>query len=669
MHGVPSTEAVLGVAAGCSLRCAFCDRAPDRSGIRPSEILSPDFPLPFARRIVIGFGDVANLPLEPLIERLRAANVEEVLVYAHAGTDASRIASLAAAGLTGVLVQVPAADAEAIARLTRGTATVGKLARFLDAVAAMTLAVEIETPVLPSTHVRLADTVRRTLRRICRPATIHLAFGAEGLSGPPIPWDFRKATADVQSALEAAREFGATVRFASPVPPPCLLNLTVLDASLYPALKADPSRTGAPGPFQACDECVAAGSCAPVVPHFAPSTALGQVQPIRPERGPATTSAELYIRHATLADLRQRIDRGPRPACLSPWSVLAAHNPNGSVTPCRGSLLRDAVYAVTGNWLSQPLLEVWNSDGMRQVRRAHAAGQPHRTCKDHCPVFFGSAHMTDLPSSIPMGRAFSDNLVLQLQEMLDGADVLQSRPTCLVISPSLTCNNHCRMCSVHDDVRPWTEMPPEVWASMEEMLPTLRDLSFAGAEPLTSPRFAELVRRCDTDRYPDLEMTLTTNGLLLEPALLRDMARARFRTVIVSINASSDATYERITGTRGGYLRAMTGVRTLLDACSGWRNRPQVVLSFVVMRSNAHEMAAFVDLAVALGVGFRLLPVERDAGGESIFTDAKVLGSILDRIAQEIRPRVAGIPWAQAEIDLLQARLRFRLNSGDLAPL
>ena len=50
------------------------------------------------------------------------------------------------------------------------------------------------------------------------------------------------------------------------------------------------------------------------------------------------------------------------------------------------------------------------------------------------------------------------------------------------------------------------------------------------------------------------------------------------------------------------------------------------------MRSNYHEVADFVRLANRLEVPFRLLLVEGNRNGESIYTDPPILSEVLTRI-------------------------------------
>ena len=671
---VPSAEFVLNVAAGCRVPCTFCNRSPDRVGARIDEVLSPDFAIPAAQRVVVVSGDLIRADLVPLARRLRERGAVQVVFYAHPGpSDLGALDLLAGAGLTGILLLVPAADAPTVKRLTRGVGTLRRMVEVIDAARRLGLAIELDVPILEDTYESAPDTVRRALNRAGRAAALHLTFSAGAERGLPAPWDYRRAVPQIEEILAIARAAGVPVRLGNPAPPPCILSIRGADASLYPMLSGV-ARQDRP-PFAACADCVLASDCSPEQLHFARDPALPPIQPLRPEpqgappvQGP--TSASLYLRRRDLAGLMDRLAAGQSPICLSPWAVLAAHDASGGVAPCRGSMLLKEVHAACGDWTRQPLVEVWNSPGMRAVRRAVGADRPGDTCRDQCPVFFGGANLYEPSSTLPVGRRCLDNTILQLRETLDRAEVLASLPSHLVVAPSLRCNNRCRMCDVHDSGAGWADMPSVLFDSIVDLLPVLRDLSFAGAEPLMATRLPALLRECDGTRYPDLVLTLTTNGLLFSEALFRDMARTRFNTIIVSINAATAATYERVAGTSGGFDRVTGNVAALIAASAGWLARPQVALSFVAIRSNYLEMGAFVDLAHSVGATFRLLPVERDLNHESVFTDEGVLRDVVETAERDLLPRVAGRPAQErAEVDLFVARLRQRLQRGRFEPL
>jgi hypothetical protein len=88
------------------------------------------------------------------------------------------------------------------------------------------------------------------------------------------------------------------------------------------------------------------------------------------------------------------------------------------------------------------------------------------------------------------------------------------------------------------------------------------------------------------------------------------------------------------------------------------------------MRSNFHEAADFVDLARGFGAAFRFMAVERDYGGESVFTDEKTLRESLLHFEQDVRPRAAGLPAElRHDVAAMESILRRHLERRDFRPL
>ncbi len=677
VSGVVTDEDVVRVAAGCALVCTFCPHAYGRSGDPVERVLSPDYPIPAAHRITILAGDCLDARFAPLVARARDSGAREVRVYAHAGVrEPSDIASLCEAGLTGLHLVLPAARRDLLRDLTGGRGGLARLARILDCAAKADLGVFLEVPVVQRSAPALADTVRRALNRAGRCEGVTLRFLAEfdRVRGA-LPWDAGAAREAVMECLDLARSRGVPMSLAHPeAPPPCLMDLTGATAETYPSLCAS-----APGgrvkPHPTCERCPVARIC-PADGQYLRVGAL----PLKPpdaasaEHEPAT-SATLFLRRASLETLLDEF-RARRPLCRAPWEALEAHDIRGVVAPCAGGWPREEATLACASWREHGLLGAWNAPGMQAFRRAIAARTPERTCKPECPAFHGGPQSALPPLAPAATRVFHDNFVLNLREMLDGAEVLRSRPLIVTLSPTFRCPNHCRMCDIHEmrdrmgrDPALY-DMGDDLFEEVRDLLPTIRLLALTGGEPLVSRRLRNLLREFDAERFPDGAVTLTTNGLLLRESVLQDLARTRLKLVIVSLNAASEGTYEAITGTRGGFARVLANLRALVAMAPRMAGRPAVVASFVAMRSNLCELPAFLDLARDLKCGVRLLPVERDRCGESLCTDQETLSRAVAFLDQEVFPRLGRHPHAvRAEVARLASILRSRLARRDFTPL
>lgn len=675
--GMVTDEDVVRVAAGCALACPFCPHSYGRSGDPLESVLAPDYPIPSAHRITILAGDCLDARFARLVGRAREAGSREVRVYAHPGVRSpADLRALREAGLTGLLLMLPAARRDLLSVLTGGRGSLSRTAVVLDAANALDLTVFVEIPVLARSVPDLLDTVRRALNRIARPEGVTLRFLSEfdPVRGA-VPWDPGPSREAVAECIGEARARRVPLSLAHPeAPPPCLLDLPGVAPETYPSLSAS-APASAVKPSESCTRCAVSRVCpadgrylrvdggtrVPIAAGAAP-------------REPATT-ATLFLRRASMEVLLDEF-RARRPLCRFPWEALEAHDIRGTVAPCAGGWPLQAATLACASWREVGLIGAWNAPGMQAFRRAMAARAPERTCKPECPAFHGGPQSALPPLAPAATRVFHDNLVLNLREMLDGAEVLRSRPLTISLSPTFRCPNHCRMCDIHemrDRMGPdpaLYDMGDALFEELRTLLPTTRLLALTGGEPLVSRRLRDLLREFDADRFPDGAVTLTTNGLLLRGAVLRDLARTRLRLVIVSLNAATEATYEAITGTRGGFPRVLQHLRDLVASAPRMAGRPAVLASFVAMRSNLSELPAFLDLARDLGCGVRLLPVERDRCGESLFTDEGTLARAADFVDRVVTPRVSDRPHAvRAEVTRLASILRSRLARRDFTPL
>lgn len=690
VEGLSTREERIRIGAGCALDCPFCNYRRGRVGQPLAEVLDPVFPVPVALRVTMFAGDLVRADLAPLVKRVREAGATSVLAYAHSGARAGDdLRALADAGLTGLHFVLPAASKDLLAAMTGGRGSLARAASLMEAANALDLDVVLEVPLVEANAAAVADTVRRAGNRIARLDQVVVRFLAASGPAGPARWDPAIARDALAEAADLAQARGAPLHLAPPTaPPPCLLDLPRARPEQYPGFAPLGWKEAPPDAFPACAACDVAPVCRPDLSHLAP--AGREPQPVRrppPDeplppaqdaegRPVPPTSAGLFLRQESLGRLLEALRHRPYAVCRSPWEELEAHDIRGTVAPCAGGWPLFETLERCTSWRDTSLLQAWNSEGMRAVRRAAAEGRPFDTCKRECPAFHGGPQTAYPAIPAPVTRRMFDNVVHNLREMLEGAEVLSSRPQVISFSPTLRCPNRCRMCDIHE-MLDWMgngpelqEMPDALFDELVDLLPTTRMLALTGGEPLVSRRVRDVLRRFTRDRYPDGGVTITTNALLLRPALIRELRPANLRLVYVSLNAATDETYERLTGTKGGFGRVLANVKALRDALPSMASRPTIRLSFVVQRSNHHELPAFLDLARGLGLGVRLQPVERDRLGESIFTDVATLDSVIRMVVDQVRPRLAGMPRSFAhEVDRLESMLRGKRDREDFTPL
>jgi MoaA/NifB/PqqE/SkfB family radical SAM enzyme len=199
----------------------------------------------------------------------------------------------------------------------------------------------------------------------------------------------------------------------------------------------------------------------------------------------------------------------------------------------------------------------------------------------------------------------NDNTVLQLEEIAQKRLELQSRPSTYNIELTGKCNYNppCVFC-VGKNLPNYN--PPgnldfsiieKSWASLSQA-ERINDCSYG--EPLLYPMFGPLVERLAS---AGIKFGFSTNGLLLTEKraefLVKHAATAEF---VVSLNAATPETYYKLHGqdfnTVIGHVKRFI---ELFKAEHG-SGEPPLILSYIVMRSNADEVMDFLSLTRSLGV-------------------------------------------------------------------
>jgi MoaA/NifB/PqqE/SkfB family radical SAM enzyme len=170
----------------------------------------------------------------------------------------------------------------------------------------------------------------------------------------------------------------------------------------------------------------------------------------------------------------------------------------------------------------------------------------------------------------------------------------------LQVESSLECNLECVMC-------PWTElrseaarMSWETFTRIAEYFPLTQGVDFTGGgEPTTHPRLADMVR---VAKEAGCEVGFSSNGTMLDSGLAESLVSLDQDWISFSVDAATAETYERI---RQGaeFETVMRNIETLRDIKIARHSQaPKMMLVFVMMRENFHELPIYVELAHELGI-------------------------------------------------------------------
>ncbi len=145
--------------------------------------------------------------------------------------------------------------------------------------------------------------------------------------------------------------------------------------------------------------------------------------------------------------------------------------------------------------------------------------------------------------------------------------------------------------------RPRPHLREEVWQALVPHLPQVRSIDFSGGgEPLLQPALARWIAEAHA---AGCETGFLSNGVLLDAEAAPRLIEAGVDWIAVSLDGATPRTYEAI---RAGadFARVCENVERLARLRAA--GRPRLMLNFVLMPENVHELERIVRLAARLGV-------------------------------------------------------------------
>lgn len=301
------------------------------------------------------------------------------------------------------------------------------------------------------------------------------------------------------------------------------------------------------------------------------------------------------FRHDLSASVNQR-RRLEGKFCPNPFSQFDVYE-NGDAFVCCSAWLSEPI----GNLGRQSVASIWNSRKARKIRASIYDGS-FRYC-DHrlCPAIQkGSLPTLEEGEHDPrFGEAVRRR-----------ATRLDALPTFVNFCNDASCNLSCPSCRTHKilltegpELERRQQLHDKLVAALFEQNSDRRfRISITGSgDPFASKIFREFLFELDGQRFPNLEISLQTNGVLLTPRTWQRLHRIQdnIDIVVVSFDAASERTY-RITRRGGHWPTLLQNVRALGRRRESGELR-FLRMDFVVQQANYREMPAFVDLARELG--------------------------------------------------------------------
>jgi len=167
----------------------------------------------------------------------------------------------------------------------------------------------------------------------------------------------------------------------------------------------------------------------------------------------------------------------------------------------------------------------------------------------------------------------------------------------IYIESTTLCNLNCRTCVRNIWGDGLGNMSGETFDHLAQSLddlPQLESVTFAGfGEPLIHPQILEMI---ETMRRRDLEVNISSSGLLLSEKIARGLIRLGVERITISIDGVKPETYA---GVRGAMLaQVLNNVHRLNEI----KHRlgvvkPLVAIEFVALKSNQAEVKDLAELA------------------------------------------------------------------------
>jgi MoaA/NifB/PqqE/SkfB family radical SAM enzyme len=254
----------------------------------------------------------------------------------------------------------------------------------------------------------------------------------------------------------------------------------------------------------------------------------------------------------------------------------------GFVTTCCTNWLDWRSWSSKPNGYALSPHELWRSSKLEKFRKKIANGD-YSACRS-CPVYLNKT-----------------NILTGEESWRDDVDTdVEWGPSVLYITDSFVCNLKCWSCRttmITEDEHAERKQRL-LWRVMDKFGRNLRLIGLLGCgELFASPRHLDFLRECRWGDYPDIELELVSNGLLLEKGWSRIApAHGSVRYMSISVDAATRGTYE--------VVREGAEWDRLVGGLQFARSLPieKLQVTFVVRRANVQEMAQFATEMLGLGV-------------------------------------------------------------------
>ena len=181
--------------------------------------------------------------------------------------------------------------------------------------------------------------------------------------------------------------------------------------------------------------------------------------------------------------------------------------------------------------------------------------------------------------------------------------VLWGMPVSLSFEPTTACNLRCPECpsGLRSFTRPTGNLKLDFFRNtIDQVSPYLCNLLFYfQGEPYINPEFLEMVAYAESK---GIYTATSTNGHFLNKVNARKTIESGLSRIIISIDGTTQETYEKYRK-EGSLDQVLEGVRNLVHArMEAGTQHPHIIIQYLVVAPNEHQIPDIYKLAKALGV-------------------------------------------------------------------
>ncbi len=232
-------------------------------------------------------------------------------------------------------------------------------------------------------------------------------------------------------------------------------------------------------------------------------------------------------------------------------------------------------------------------------------------------------------------------------------------PSTLVIEPTNVCNLKCPACPTGNGTLPFKKGYIDTRAFkkvIDELGPSAVEAKLWGfGEPFLHPDILEMVAYC---KEFDMLVRISTNGQFFEdPQFAEEMVKSGLNALKISLDGATQETLEKYR-VNASFDKIVAGVKLINAAKQKHGSKyPRLILQFIVMKHNQHEIQIMQDLAAKLNMKYKQKTVwVQEDNAEDLLPDIRYSRFAMDAVTRGLRPtkqqpKLCPYPWEGAMIN------------------